>query len=192
MKLAHLLGTAAATLWLVVASPAGAQAPAQLGSCDQPHLRVVERGQTLTIDCDFAVVLNDKQAAAMMIKGETFGRLMTLLQRRKQLSDELSVSQDLLVASAKQVDEIQERYYAQLRADVATLEQLTRRAADNADQAVALAQRSRFAGWASSSLVGAVGGGVVGLQRGDSWRGSSLLALTGAVVGLAVGYAINH
>jgi hypothetical protein len=177
---------------LLVAVPAAGQESKRFTECDAPHHKILMKGQTIAIDCDFAVVLNDKEAGAIALKGETMERLVGLLERRRQLSDELTIKQDLLIASGKQIDEIQEKYYERLKLDTEQALELAKRAAKNTDEALWLAKRSRYAGWFSSTVVGGVAGGVVGLQRGDDWQRSGLFALTGAAAGFLVSWAINH
>jgi uncharacterized coiled-coil protein SlyX len=160
--------------------------------CDEPHYAIVKKGQSLTVGCDFVLVLNDRQVAKITRQGETTGAMLKLLEARAQASDETIATQAQIISELKHLLAVEEASYQKLREQYQRADSLALAATRNTEEALSLAKRARYAGWFSSALVGGVAGGVAGLQRNESGGRAASLAAVGAVIGFGVSWLINH
>jgi hypothetical protein len=150
------------------------------------------RGDTLLVNCEGGARAYNVQALrallGMNIKNDT---IRLLLAERAALTDSVRVLKDSVIARYAAMNELQNRFYADMRRSYDSAYTLALRSTQNTDAALALVKKSQAASYITSGLVGGVAGGFIG---GVIATGGQQVQfnLPGALLGLAVGVALNY
>ena len=154
--------------------------------CDGAKEASFRKGDVVRLDCD-VFIQNALLHAQDEVRRQETQKLVDLLEQRRKVADDLVAAQDRALASTRKVDEINERYYAQLRQAFDASGDVAGEAIGNTRQAISLARGIRRASFVSAGLAGAAAGVFAGYQIDNGWAGPTF----GGIAGVAVGYLTN-
>lgn len=160
--------------------------------CSNAEQRDLIFGDTLVVNCKEPVrvysMLELRKLLGNDIKNDS---IRSLLTERVQLSDSLRSVKDSIITAYKQMNALQNKFYADLRTIYTRTDSLARASTANTDAALNLVKKSQTASYITSSLAGGVAGGFIGgtLATGGAQVQFNLI---GAIIGAAVGAGLNY
>ena len=157
--------------------------------CSRPVYTVKDKGAFFSVNCDGGVmVLNAAEARLLFGEREKMAETITLLEKRKTLSDQALQIDSQIRAQYEEMRKIDDANFTELKQRAAKGVELGEAAARNTDEALKLARRARLASYLSAGLVGATAGGLGGYidSRSAGWTA------LGAGVGALAGLLFNH
>ncbi len=140
--------------------------------CSRPVYTVKDKGAFFSVNCDGGVmVLNAAEARLLFGEREKMAETITLLEKRKTLSDQALQIDSQIRAQYEEMRKIDDANFTELKQRAAKGVELGEAAARNTDEALKLARRARLASYLSAGLVGATAGGLGGYidSRSAGW-----------------------
>ncbi len=147
---------------------------------DEPESIWLKKGQSFYNDRNLAYVVNIKTANDLLGTIRRLDAINDALEEEKTIYAGLESSYEALSVKYAELNDIQNKAFADLLRKQADTEALVKRATDNTDAALAYAKKVRLVSYATCGLVGGVAGGLVDNSK-------SSFGLLGASIGTALG-----
>jgi len=176
---------------MVVAT--SARADKGFTDCTTRRELLLDRGESLKVNCDRALVLNPVAYKELLDQRASLEKLPGLVDESRKNHEALVAKQQQLIAELKGMNETQGRYYEALRAKYVEVDKIAVESVENTRTALRLAQGARLSSYLTAGVLGGLGGGLGGSQvggRGGMEIGAGVLL--GALAGVGINWALLH